>query len=543
MGDALGWAGTRLVLEMGRITRDNLSRDEAMEKIASLLLDSFPVEAAAILIYDPSFKSVYVSSSVAKSDDVTMISEDITLRLQEGSCLTEALKNPHEPTYVPGGTVDPVLGKLTGDSVAIVPMTTGEEVSGFMVLAGKDPSGASGLIPELLMAVGSQTAIVAAKANLIESLRQSEERYQSLMENANDFVFVLDRGGRFLYANSRWADIVELPPEEIVGRYFGEFVTAESWANTVAEVKKAALSHKKHIEYSWVIEERQGSKVTLDVRASLIYQGPDIVLHQGIARDESAEKKLQAELVKRDRELGQSKSREVRMREYLSVANAAQEEERARIARELHDGALQYLVALGRRLDLLRKTVSDDGPLSVGDVSEFRRRTVRELNDMDVLVDTAIDDLRKFARNLRPPVLDDFGLVSACEWLGQQAEKEGLDVTFVSSGEARRLPQDVEISVFRIAQEALSNSIKHSGASWIDFSLEFLEDSLTLTLKDNGQGFDPPSSPGSLVRAGQMGLVGMFERAEILGASIDLKSNKGQGTVLTVTIPLDVKPA
>ncbi len=542
MADAAGWAGTKLVLEMGRITRDNLTRDEAMGKIASLLLDSFPVEAAAILIYDPVSKSVYVSSSVTKSKDTAMIPEDITLRLQGGSCLTEALRNPHEPTYVPGGTVDPVLGKLTGNFVAVVPMATGEEVSGFMVLAGNDQSGASGLIPELLMAVGSQTAIVSSKANLIESLRQSEERYESLMENANDLVFVLDRGGRFLYANSRWADIMGYPPEEIVGRYFGEFVSADSWANTVAAVKKAGLEQRKYIEYSWVIDSQLGSKVTLDVRASLIYQGPDLVMHQGIARDESAEKKLQAELVKRDRELGQSKSREVRMREYLSVANAAQEEERARIARELHDGAVQYLVALGRRLDLLRKTMSGEGLLPEADESICK--TARELDDMDVLVDTAIDDLRKFARNLRPPVLDDFGLVSACEWLGQQAEKEGIDVAFVPSGSVRRLPQDMEVSIFRIAQEALSNSVKHSGASRVDFSLDFAGNMLTMTLRDNGQGFDPPTSPGSLVRAGQMGLVGMFERAEILRASIDLKSQKGHGTVLTVTIPIDTsRPA
>lgn len=528
-------AGTRLLVEMGRITRDKLTRDEAMEKIASLLLESFPVEAAAILVYDPALNSVYVSSSVSKTSEMSMIPADITLRMQSGSCLSEALKNPKEPTYVPSGTVDPSLGKLTGDFSVVVPMTTDDDISGFMVLAGLGKPGALGLIPELLMAIGSQTANVSAKADLIQSLRQSEELYQSLMENANDLVFVLDRGGRFLYINPRSERIFGCPPKDIIGRYFGEFVHADSWAGTVAAVKEAASKMEQYIEYSWAINGHNDSSISLNVRASLIYNGPDLVMHQGIARDETTEKQLKDELSKRDQELGQSKSREVRMREYLSVANAAQEEERARIARELHDGSVQYLIALRRRLDLLRNDVYGRGVLAK--YQDDQRNVEENLNSIDVLVDTAIEDLREFARNLRPPVLDDFGLVTACEWLGQQAEKEGMDVTFKVLGDIRRLPREVEISVFRIAQEALSNSVKHSGAAKIELSLEFAQEGLNLSIKDNGSGFNPPSLPGSLVRAGQMGLVGMFERAELLKATIDIKSQKGLGTTLTVNIP------
>lgn len=523
MSDASGWAGTKLVLEMGRITRDNLTRDEAMGKIASLLIESFPVDAAAIMLYSPSARSVYVSASVSKSEDCALVSQDITLRVYDDSCLAMAAKCTTRPTYVSGEISDSVLGKLTCEALAVVPMTSGEDLAGFMLLGGSGGRILS-LSPELLMAVGSQVAIVAAKAVLIESLRQSEERYQMLMENASDLVFLLDRGGRFLYVNGRSEEILGYSPEQVTGRYFGEFVTPESWAKTLAAVKKASLSHEKYVEYTWVLDKPDGTEVSLDVRASLIYQDGVLFRHQGIARDPSAERLLKEELVKRDRELGQFKSREERMREYLTVANMAQEEERARIARELHDGAVQYLVALRRRLDLIKR--------------EIARGTVPEFGDVDMMLDAAVSDLREFARNLRPPVLDDFGLVSACEWLADQAAKEGIQVSFSVTGHARRLNQEIEISAFRIAQEALSNAIKHSGASSVTFSLAFEESALRVSLKDNGQGFEPPVTPGSLVRAGQMGLVGMFERAELLSADINLKSEKGRGTSLEVVIPL-----
>ncbi|HHW17517.1 MAG TPA: PAS domain S-box protein [Firmicutes bacterium] len=525
-----GWkAGTRLLLEMGRITRGNLSRDEALQKIASLILESFPVDAVAIATYDPSSRSVYVSASVSRSDEAIIISPDITLKLDTSSCLWKAIQHPFAPLVLTKGDFDSVLGKVENSYTIVVPMHAGDDVAGFLFLAKRDDVPISNVDPELVMAVGSQAALIAAKASLIESLRQSEERYQMLMENASDMVFVLDRGGRFLYVNSRCRDILGYEPQELCGSYFGEFVTPESWAKTISEVKNAVTRRDKFIEYSWVIQGKDGRLITLDVRASLLYQGYELLRHQGIARDTSKEETLKRELIRRGEELDRSKVREEKMREYLSVANLAQEEERARIARELHDGAIQYLVALRRKMDLFKRDYCGKG-LS-GDAEKV-------LQDIDLLLDRATKDLREFSRSLRPPVLDDFGFVSACEWLADEAEKEGIKVRFKVTGPVRKLHRDVEVSAFRIAQEALANAVKHSGASLVTFNLEFSAEHLKITVQDNGKGFDPPSSPGSLVRAGQMGLVGMFERAELLGASIDLKSKPGTGTSLEVVIPL-----
>ncbi|HHY75519.1 MAG TPA: PAS domain S-box protein [Firmicutes bacterium] len=520
--------GTRLLLEMGRITRDNQGRDDALARIAGLVLKRFRVDAVSILVYDQSSRSAYVSASTGVRDDRLIISPDITLRVTGDSLLAAVLRSPDRPLLVRERRGDPVLGEWPFDAVIAVPMVSTEDVTGFMLLAGSQRI-LSRLSPDLLMAVAGHASIIADRAHLTESLRRTDEQYRVFAENAQDMVFILDGGGRFLYVNPVSREILGYEPEEMIGRYFGEFVTPESWAATTAEVKKAASKRQKTVEYTWVIQRKDGEYATLHVRASLIYRDFDLYRHQGIAREPSVENRLKEQLAKQGMELSQSRSRVERMREYLAVANRAQEEERARIARDIHDGAVQYLVALRRRLDLFGREYLKGSP------SESGRKA---LEDMDSLLDTAIQDLREFARNLRPPVLDDFGLVSACEWLAEQTAKEGISVVFAPSGDIRRLSGEVEVTAFRIVQEALANAVKHSRATQVEVGLEFLEDTLLITVRDNGRGFELPEGVGAFGRAGQMGLVGMFERAEMMGGSIDLQSALGKGTVLTVSIPL-----
>ena len=510
--------GTRLLLEMGRITRDNQGRDDALGRIAGLVLRSFKVKAVSILVYDGPSRSAYVSASAALSGQEPLISPDITLRLTSDSCLSLAIQEPDKPLSIDGRAGDPVLGEMPYDSVIIVPMASTEDVTGFMLLAGERKV-LTDLRPELLVAVAAHASIIADRAHLLESLRRSDEQYRMFAENAQDMVFLLDQGGRFLYVNPACREILGYEPEEMIGSYFGEFVTPETWAATTAAVKRAVSEKAKNVEYSWVIQRKDGEFATLDVKASLVYRDYEFFRHQGIARDPSTESRLKEQLVKQGRELSQSISREERMREYLAVANLAQEEERARIARDIHDGSVQYLVALRRRLDLFKKEYLRNGASDLGKEA---------LAGIDSLLDTAVKDLREFARNLRPPVLDDFGLVSACEWLADQTEQEGIRVVFAPSGTLRRLPQDVEVTAFRIVQESLANAMKHSRATRVEVNLDFRPGELHILVTDNGQGFELPDTPGALGRAGQMGLVGMFERAEMLNGKINLQSAPGR---------------
>ena len=523
-----------MLLKLGQVCREYTGRNAALAEMARLTLDSSGANAVAVLLYDPSARSAYVPVSMSRARGEPPFPADITLRVTEGSCLQRALLDPARPLFVPAGESDPVLAPAGKSPVAVVPLAFGGETVGFFLLTGPDKEALLDSDVDLLMALASQTALLVSASLLKDRLRESEERYRMLTENAAGLAFVLDQGGRFLYVNGRSADVLGYEPEELVGRYFGEFVTPESWARTTAALKEARASRRNYVEYEWVAQRKDGREVILHVEASLFYQGYEIHRHQGIARDASAELVLKEELRKTDRELSQVRSREERMRDYLSVASMAQEEERARIARELHDGAVQYLVAMRRRLDLLKKEFDKRPP-----ASKAGRDAISEL---DSLLDVAISDLREFARNLRPPVLDDFGLISACEWLADLTAKEGIDVRLSCKGEARRLPKEIEVSAFRIVQEALANVVKHSGASTAEVGLDFGPGYVTVSVVDNGKGFDFQGTVGSLGHAGQMGLVGMYERAELMGATVDLRSEPGRGTALKVTIPLQTSP-
>lgn len=517
-----------LLLEMGRISRGNMGRDEALKRIADLVLAQMDFQAVAILLIEESARSAYVAASSASCGLNVIVPEDMLLRLTPDCLIQRVIEKPSAILETARGCEDPVLGEIRFDRLLAVPMASGEGASGVILAAIEGKRRIDG---EILTAVAAQVDMIASKAHLIESLSEAEERYRALMENASDLVFVLDDGGRFLYVNGRAMDLLGYEPSEMIGRYFGEFVTPDSWASTVSSVKNAARNKERFVNYRWLVEGKAGQVLTLDVRATLLYQGYRVSRHQGIARAPSSEDLLREELSKRDEELSKSRVREERMRDYLALANAIQEEERSRIARDLHDGPVQMLVALRRRLDLLR--------LGLPQVCKDSRDLLAET---DELLDRATRDIRDFCRSLRPPVLDDFGLISACEWLADQADREGVRVTLSVSGKVERFGRDVETGIFRIAQEALSNAMKHSGASEIEMRLDYLENSVRLQVKDNGKGFELPQSPGVLVRAGQMGLVGMYERAEILNAEIMLDSKPGQGTILTVIVPTSTKP-
>ncbi len=516
---------TDILLELGRIAQEEGARDESLRMVAETLLESLSTDALAVLLYEPSFRSAYVAASVGKTDAV-LVQSDITLRVTSGSSLHQAAERPDKPLIVPPDLGDPVLGSAGGMTAIVAPMVCGGKVSGFLLLGSTDRRKLLQNDADLLMAVAAQVSLLARVLGLGESLAESEERYRMLTETAAGLAFVLDQGGRFLYVNHGGKDVLGYDSDEMVGRYFGEFVTPESWARTTAAIKDAVSRQSKYVEYEWVAQRRDGTEVTLTVEASLSYQGFELHRHQGVARDQLSERVLKEELQKTGEELSAVRSREGRMREYLEVASMAQEQERARIAREIHDGAVQYLVAMRRRLDLLRKDLSRKG---------FGSDTTKEL---DSLLDKATTDLRQFARNLRPPILDDFGLVSACEWLADQTAKEGIKVVFSPAGDLRRLKSEIEVSAFRIIQEALSNVVKHSGATSAEVMLDFQPRTLLVTITDNGKGFAVDDSPGSLGRGGQMGLVGMFERAELMGASLNLDSKPGAGTRLAVEIPL-----
>jgi len=223
------------------------------------------------------------------------------------------------------------------------------------------------------------------------------------------------------------------------------------------------------------------------------------------------------------------KSAEESLRNHLQEVTRAQEEERRRIARELHDETAQDLVVLSRKLDSF--VVSAIKSLSAEDISyvEGLRQQTEKI----------LDGIHRFSQDLRPSVLDDLGLVPALEWLASDmTEHLGIAVEMKVLGKVRRLPPEIELVIFRIAQEALRNVWKHSGASRAWVTLEFGDGKAVLTVKDEGNGFELPERIDNLTVAGKLGLAGMQERAQIIRGSLRLQSKPGKGTTVTLEFPV-----
>jgi signal transduction histidine kinase len=210
------------------------------------------------------------------------------------------------------------------------------------------------------------------------------------------------------------------------------------------------------------------------------------------------------------------------LRDYIGAITRGQEDERRRLARELHDETLQSLIALHQRVQLAQMKSKDD------DIQ-------KSLTELDAVSSNTIDELRRLTRALRPIYLDDFGLVTALEMLAQESTKAGLMVDFSHNGTEHRLDPAVELTLFRTAQEAMSNVSRHSEATQTQVRLDFQPTAVALEIKDNGKGFTPPRSPAEFAPSGHYGLLGMHERAELIGGKLTIESSSN-GTVLRVTV-------
>jgi two-component system sensor histidine kinase DegS len=222
------------------------------------------------------------------------------------------------------------------------------------------------------------------------------------------------------------------------------------------------------------------------------------------------------------------KNAEESLRRYLREITRAQEEERKRIARELHDDTTQDLVILLRQVDKLMLAADNLSPQNTELVEEMRQQTAKIMGGV-----------HRFSQDLRPSVLDDLGLLPALEWLTSDlTEHFGIAVEMKVQGSVRRFSPEVELVLFRIAQEALRNVWKHSGASKARVTLKFGDGRAVLTVEDEGKGFALPERMDALTVAGKLGLVGMQERAQLIGGKLNLKSKPGRGTTLTLEVPV-----
>jgi two-component system sensor histidine kinase UhpB len=211
------------------------------------------------------------------------------------------------------------------------------------------------------------------------------------------------------------------------------------------------------------------------------------------------------------------------LHDYIGAITSAQEDERLRLARELHDETIQSVIALKQRVQLAEKLVKDQNG----------KQSLRELEN---LAEQTVENLRRIIRALRPIYLEDLGLVTALEMLAR--ETKALPVDFHRTGHEQRLERNMELALYRIAQEALNNVVRHAKANRAAVNINFSEREIKLEISDDGVGFVMPASSTDFAPSGHFGLLGMKERSELIGGRFEFKSEAGGGTRVSVRIPV-----
>jgi len=378
----------------------------------------------------------------------------------------------------------------------------------------------SGRILDLLVSVepiklkGEQCILSTAyditeRKSIEEALRESEERYRELFENAKDALYVHDLGGRYTSFNRAAEQLSGFSREEILGKHFSNFVAPGS-LRYVRENLCKKLDDEGETTYEIDLITKDRRRVPVEVSSRLIYENGKPVGVQGVARDMTERKRAQEAL-----------------RTYSQRLIEAQEAERQVIARELHDEIGQVLTAVRINLQSLRhSTQSGSQPSSI--------------DDSLVIVDEALDRVRELSLNLRPSVLDNLGLSSALRWYVDRCARRGGIVADLQSDleDGRRLGVELETACFRIVQEALTNVVRHARATRVLVRLKRSDGNLTIKIMDDGVGFDV----GGLIKksppAWNLGLRGMEERAVAAQGRLKIDSAPMRGTEISVSFPL-----
>jgi PAS domain S-box-containing protein len=364
---------------------------------------------------------------------------------------------------------------------------------------------------------GITTDITARKA-VEEALRQAEEKYRSIFDNAVEGIFQSTPSGRYLSVNPALARIYGYAsPEELMRN-----VTDIEHDVYVDPGRRAAL--KQLLEsrgvvrgFEYEVYRKDGSTIWISESVRAVRdEGGKVLYYEGTIEDTTERKLAEYEL---QQTLGQVRTLSRRL-------EVVREDERTRIARELHD-------ELGVRLTCLKMDLSRLQPL-MNDAS--RPKLEEKVLSMIEQVDTTIAAIQGLVAELRPGVLDDLGLVAAIEWQCRDFERRSGIRCFVDSKE-EDIPLDSARATvaFRICQEALTNVVRHARAKEIRVHLDILDRELLLEIHDDGQGI----LPEKVTDTRSLGLLGMRERAGAVGGTLRIVGLPGEGTTVTLQLPCE----
>ncbi|TET39823.1 MAG: PAS domain S-box protein [Dehalococcoidia bacterium] len=494
------------------LVTQSLQLEQILNSAIDKVMEMMEVEAALIFLLDEEAREIVLNVHRGVS---TEFARGVS-RMRVGEGFNGQVAESGQPMVVEDACKDPKLSRVAVreenlHAELIVPLISKGKIMGTLCVAMHSPR--QFLLDEvdLLFAIGNQIGIAIENTHLFQQLQASEQSYRDLFENANDAIWVQDLEGNILVTNKACEKLTGYTQEELTGAKVVGFLSEEG-LNIAREVRHKLLKGEVIEQpYEQRLIKKDGTEAIMKLATSLITTDGQPTGFQHIARDVTEEKRMQENL-----------------RFYVQQVIAAQEEERKRIARELHDEPAQSLLLLSQRLDAL---ASASHRKSFKPIQE-------QLEGLRTLAVHTLEGLRRYTQDLRPSILDDLGLVAALEWLADELSKNGISARVEILGVERALLSQAQLLLFRIAQEALSNVRRHSQASIAEVTIEFDEGKTRMTIKDNGKGFELPRSIGDFASTGKLGLMGMQERVRLLRGTLTLHSELGEGTIVMVEVPV-----
>jgi len=502
------------------IISQSLELDDVLGSAISCVIDVMSGEAVRIYVLDEKEGELHLAAHRGVSEE--FVRGVSTIKVGEG--FNGRVVETGEPLFVEDASEDPRLTKLVVKkenirSQIIVPMLAKGKVVGTLSVAMHSYRQ---FLPEetgLLTAIANQIGVAVDNARLYqqekqvaEQLRASEQRYRGLFENAYDAIWLQDLEDNIIAANSACIGLTGYALDELRGLKSVQLISRDTQGIAKEMERRILASETTGSQGEVRLIKKDGSEAFIKLASSLVVANGHPAAIQVIAHDVTEEKRMQENL-----------------RHFLQEITRAQEEERKRIAQELHDDTVHALAIHARQIDIL--------------ISMINRLPKREvplrLEELRQEASQIMQGVQRMSQDLRPAALDRLGLLPAVQWLASRiAEYSGMDIKVEFIGEERRLPDEVELVLFRIVQEALRNAWKHAEAKTTEVSVEFGEARIRIVISDNGKGFGAPKSLVDLPRSGKLGLAGMKERVDLVGGTLQITSKIGEGTTVIAELPM-----
>jgi PAS domain S-box-containing protein len=345
----------------------------------------------------------------------------------------------------------------------------------------------------------------------------------AIIEQTTDAVFVKDLRGRYLMVNSSCTQLLGMPREEVIGKDDAQLLPPET-ARQLAEVDRRVMATGETRGYEEVLPVTGQLRTYLSTKGVYRDDWGNAIGIIGISRDITERKRAEEELRRLNQELAE---RERELRRMVRRIVAIQEEEHRRVAYEVHDGFTQTAAAAYRHL----QTFAEHRRLESAEDRE-------ELEDAIALVRRTVEEARSVIANLRPTTLDDFGLAAAIQLQVVELQTEGFEASYEGTLGEERLPSTLEVNLFRVTQEALSNVRKHAETDRVRVAIGRRDGAVRLEVRDWGRGFCTSEVRGRAGTGETVGLSSMRDRVALLSGSLEIRSEPGIGTSVVAEIPL-----